>query len=244
MSTVLGVDIGGSGIKAAIVDLTAGVMLTERHRIETPKPAKAKAVGKVVRELVTHFDWSGPVGVGFPGVVQNGIVRTAANLHKSWVDLDADALFTKVTGCDVVMINDADAAGMAEMRYGAGKNHDGTVMMLTLGTGVGSALFRDGQLVPNLEFGHLIIDGEIAENRASSRAKEERDLSMKDWANEVEVMLLEMERLFWPDLFVIGGGISKQFDEFVSYFDKVRTPVVAASMRNNSGIIGAALVQA
>jgi polyphosphate glucokinase len=244
MSLVLGVDIGGTGTKAAIVDLATGTMVTERHRIDTPRPATAKAVGKVVGKLVKHFGWEGPVGVGFPGVVQNGIVRTAANLHKSWVDLDADAHFTKITGCDVVMINDADAAGMAEMRYGAGKNNDGTVIMLTLGTGIGSALFRGGQLVPNLEFGHLVLDGEIAEDRASSRAKEERDLSMKDWANEVEVLLVEMEKLFWPDLFVIGGGISKRFDEFVSYFDKVQTPVVAASMRNHAGVIGAALVQA
>ena len=238
---VLGIDIGGSGMKAAEVDTTKGEMLTERFRIPTPRPATPDAMAEVVAELTSHFGWTGPVGVGFPGVIHHGVVRTAANLDKSWIDVDGDALFTQAAGCDVVMINDADAAGLAEVRYGVAQDVSGVVVMLTLGTGIGSAIFVDGTLVPNTEFGHLIMDGEIAEDRASSRAKEDKGLSMKTWGKELELYLRELEKLLWPDLFILGGGISKEFDSFVGHLDDVRTPIRAAEQLNRAGIVGAAL---
>ncbi len=238
---VLGIDIGGSGMKAAVVDTTIGELVTERHRIVTPKPATPEAMAEVVAELTSHFSWTGPVGVGFPGVIQHGIVRTAANLDKSWIDVDGDALFTEAAGCDVVMINDADAAGLAEVRYGVGQDVSGVVVMLTLGTGIGSAIFVDGTLVPNSEFGHLIMDGKIAEDRASSRVKEDQGLSMKEWGKELEKVLQELEKLLWPDLFILGGGISKEFEDFIEYLDDVRTPIQPAEQLNRAGIVGAAL---
>ena len=238
---VLGIDIGGSGMKAAEVDTTKGEMVTERFRIRTPRPATPDAMADVVAELSSHFGWTGPVGVGFPGVIHHGVVRTAANLDKSWIDVDGDALFTQAAGCDVVMINDADAAGLAEVRYGVAEDVSGVVVMLTLGTGIGSAIFVDGTLVPNTEFGHLIMGGEIAEDRASSRAKEDKGLSMKTWGKELELYLQELEKLLWPDLFILGGGISKEFDKFVGHLDDVRTPIRAAEQLNRAGIVGAAL---
>jgi len=230
-------------MKAAEVDIDTGVIVSDKFRIVTPKPATPEAMADVVRQLTEHFDWTGPVGVGFPGVIQNGTVRTAANLHKSWIDVDGDAVFTKASGCDVAMINDADAAGLAEALFGAGKGVAGTVILLTLGTGIGSAVITDGKLVPNTEFGHLMMDGKIAEDRASSRAKDEKDMSFKEWGKELEKVMMEIEKLFWPKLFVLGGGISKQFDEFEKYLDDVRTPIVAANMLNRAGIVGAALAQ-
>ena len=241
VTRVLGIDIGGSGMKAAEVDITTGEMLTERFRIETPKPATPEAMAEVVAQLTAHYSWTGPVGVGFPGVIQDGIVRTAANLDKSWVDVDGDSVFTEAAGCDVVMINDADAAGLAEARFGAAKDIAGTVILLTLGTGIGSAVFTNGQLVANTEFGHLELNGKIAEDRASSRVKEEKDLSFKKWGKQVEKVLQELEKLFWPKLFVLGGGISKEFDDFKEFLDDVHTPIVAAELRNEAGIVGAAL---
>ncbi len=241
MSLVLGIDIGGSGVKAATVDTVKGEMVSDRHRIVTPTPATPDAVADVARQLAEYHEWTGPVGIGFPGVVQNGVIRTAANLDDSWLDVDGDALFSKTIGCDVTMINDADAAGLAEIRYGAGLGVRGTVILLTLGTGIGSAVFSDGKLVANTEFGHLELDGKIAEARASSRVKDEKDLSFKKWGGEVEDVLREIEKLFWPELFILGGGISKNFDGFSEYLDKVRTPVVPAQMLNKAGIVGAAL---
>lgn len=241
MTHVLGIDIGGSGMKAAVVDTTTGDFVTEKYRIETPKPAKPKPMAAVVKELAEHFDWSGPVGVGFPGVIQDGIIRTAANLHKEWIDVDGDKLFTKASGCDVVMINDADAAGLAEERFGAGEDVSGVVILLTLGTGIGSAVIVGGTLVPNTEFGHLVLDGQIAEDRASSRAKDDLGLSYAEWGAELEVVLQEIEKLFWPDLFILGGGISKSFKKFEKYLGDVRTPVVPAERLNRAGIVGAAL---
>ena len=243
MTRVLGIDIGGSGMKAAEVDTEAGEMLTDRFRLDTPKPATPEAMAEVVGEIVKHFSWTGPVGVGFPGVVVNGIVRTAANLDKSWIDTDGDKIFTDVAGCDVVMINDADAAGLAEVRFGAAEDVKGTVILLTLGTGIGSAVFTDGKLVANTEFGHMVLGGKIAEERASSRIKTQKDLSFKKWGKQVEKVLQEMEKLFWPELFVLGGGISKEFDDFKEFLDDVRTPVVAAEALNKAGIVGAALAQ-
>lgn len=241
MAYVLGIDIGGSGMKAAVVDTISGEFVTKKHRIETPKPATPKAMADVVRQLTEHFEWSGPVGVGFPGVVQDGVIRTAANLHKSWVDVDGDELFTNASGCDVVMVNDADAAGLAEAKFGAGRDVDGVVILLTLGTGIGSAVLVDGTLVPNTEFGHLVLDGKIAEDRASSRAKDDQDLGYKTWGAELESVLIEMEKLFWPNLFILGGGISKSFDHFEKHLSDVRTRVVPAERLNRAGILGAAL---
>lgn len=241
MSLVLGIDIGGSGMKAAPVDTVTGEMVASKHRIATPKPATPEAMADVARQLVSHFEWTGPVGIGFPGVIKDGVICTAANLDESWVGVDGDALFTEVSGCDVSMINDADAAGLAEVRFGAGAGVAGTVILLTLGTGIGSAIFTNGKLVANTEFGHLDMDGKIAEDRASSRIKEDDDLSFKKWGGELEDVLREIEKLLWPELFILGGGISKQFDEFAEYLDKVRTSVVPAQMRNKAGIIGAAL---
>ncbi len=228
-------------MKAAVVDTTTGEFETEKHRIETPQPATPKAMADVVRQLTEHFEWSGPVGVGFPGVVKEGIIRTAANLHKDWIDVDGDALFTKASGCDVVMVNDADAAGLAEARFGAGKDVSGVVILLTLGTGIGSAVMVDGTLVHNTEFGHLVLDGKIAEDRASSRAKDDLDLSYKQWGKELSVVLQEIEKLFWPSLFILGGGISKSFHKFEDHLHDVRTPVVPAERLNRAGIVGAAL---
>lgn len=241
MTHVLGIDIGGSGMKAAVVDTASGEILTDKHRIETPHPARPDAMADVVKQLTEHFEWTGPVGVGFPGVVQSGIIRTAANLDKSWIDLDGDALFTAAAGCDVVMINDADAAGLAEARFGAGEGVAGVVILLTLGTGIGSAILVDGVLVPNTEFGHLVLDGKIAEDRASSRAKDELDLSYKVWGEELSLVLQEMEKLFWPNLFILGGGISKSFKKFDRRLSAVRTNVVPAKWLNRAGIVGAAL---
>ena len=241
MTRVLGIDIGGSGMKAAQVDVVSGEIVSEKHRIDTPRPATPEAMAEVVGQLTSHFDWSGPVGVGFPGVVQNGFVRTAANLDKSWIDVDGDKVFTDVAGCDVVMVNDADAAGLAEVRFGAGKDVNGVVILLTLGTGIGSAIFTNGELVPNTEFGHLDMGGKIAEHRASSRIKDEKDLSFKKWGKQLEDVLQEMEKLFWPELFILGGGISKQFKEFEEHLDKVRAKIVPAEQLNRAGIVGAAL---
>ena len=237
----LGIDIGGTGVKAAVVNTETGEMVSEKHRLLTPKPATPESVAEVSRQLAETLEWTGLVGIGFPGVVQKGFIRTAANLDKSWIDIDGDKVFTGIVGCDVSMINYADAAGLAEVRFGAGKGVAGTVIVLTLGTGIGSAIFSDGKLLSNTEFGHMQMGKKIAEHRASSRAKEENDLSFKKWGHQVEKVLLEMEKLFWPDLFILGGGISKDFDKFEEYLSKVRTKVVPAEMENEAGIVGAAM---
>lgn len=242
MSRVLGIDIGGSGMKAAIVDTDTGELVSDKHRIPTPRPATPATMVPVVAELTRHFDWSGLVGVGFPGVIQAGVVKSAANLDEEWIDIDSDALFSEASSCDVTLMNDADAAGIAEMRFGAGVGASGVVIMLTLGTGIGTAIFVDGKLLPNTEFGHLMIDGKPAEHRASSRVKEEDDLSYKKWGRELEIYMCEMERLFWPDMFILGGGISKSFEKFEKHLDDVRSRVVPAKHFNRAGILGAAMI--
>ena len=238
---VLGIDIGGTGIKAAPVDTTKGTLLTERVKVETPHPAQPDAVAAVVAQHVKNFDWTGPVGLTFPGVVVNGVTMTAANLDPAWVGLDTRALFTKAAGVPVSLINDADAAGLAEMKFGAGAGHQGTVLMLTFGTGIGSALFRDGILVPNTEFGHIEIRGRDAEKRASERAKELHDLSWGKWAGRVDEYLGHMVALTAPDLIIIGGGISRKADKFLPLLTSLRATVVPAAMQNDAGIVGAAL---
>ena len=238
---VLGIDIGGSGIKGAPVDTAQGKLLTERIKLETPHPAAPDAVAKVVRQLVEEFGWTGPAGITFPGVVVDGVTHTAANLDPAWIGLDTRALFDQATGLSTALVNDADAAGLAEMSFGAGAGHKGTVLMLTFGTGIGSALFRAGVLVPNTEFGHIEIRGKDAEHRASERAKEEHDLSWEKWAERVAEYLQHMERLTAPDLVIFGGGVSRKSDKFLHFLTGLRATVVPAGLHNDAGIVGAAL---
>lgn len=238
--SILGIDIGGSGIKGAPVDVDSGRLLSERHRIPTPQPADPATVAGVVAELARHFDWSGAVGCTFPAVVKHGVTMTAANVDPAWVGCDADALFTDTLGCPVTLLNDADAAGLAEMYFGAGRDSRGTVIVLTIGTGIGSAIFVDGTLVPNTEFGHLLIRGKKAEHRASDRVRKDEDLGWQRWADRLSEVLRELEGLFWPDLFILGGGVSRKHEKFLAHLD-CRTPVVPASLKNEAGIVGAAL---
>jgi polyphosphate glucokinase len=240
----LGIDIGGSGIKAAPVDVATGKLLAPRQKIATPRPALPDAVADVVKELATSFGWSGPVGITFPGVVTDGVTRTAANLDPAWIGLDAGSLFAKAAGNPVRVLNDADAAGVAEMTFGAGVGERGTVLMLTFGTGIGSALFTQGTLVPNTEFGHIEIRGEDAEKRASEQAKELHDLSWGKWADRVDEYLHHMEALLWPHLIIVGGGISKQADKWVPRLTGIRARIVPAVMLNDAGIVGAAMATA
>ncbi len=238
---ILGVDIGGTGIKAAPVDVTTGTLAAERVKLATPRPAEPDAIADVVRQLVTGFGWKGPAGIAFPGVIADGITRTAANLEPAWIGLDARALFGKAAGVPVTMINDADAAGLAEMKFGAGAGRKGTVLVLTFGTGIGSALFIDGILVPNTEFGHIEIRGKDAEKRASEHAKALHDLSWGDWAGRVDEYLEHMEALLSPGLFIVGGGISRKSDKFLPLLTGLTAPVVPAAMHNDAGIVGAAM---
>ncbi len=237
---VLGIDIGGSGIKGALVDVVAGEMTTKRHRIPTPDASTPENVAKVVAEVAKHFDWHGPIGCTFPAVVRHGIVYTAANVDKSWIGTDAVALFEQTTGCPVRVLNDADAAGLAEMLIGAGRNQDGVVIMLTFGTGIGSAIFVNGHLLPNTEFGHLPIRGKDAEHRASSKVRDDEDLSWAQWAERVNEFLAQMEFFFSPDLFIIGGGVSKKQHKFLHLLE-TRAEIVPAQLLNEAGIIGAAM---
>lgn len=240
---VLGIDIGGSGIKGAPVDLRTGTLAADRTRIDTPEGATPDDVADVVEQIAESFaDTVGataPIGITVPAVVQHGIVRSAANIDDSWIDTDADALFTRRLGRPVHVVNDADAAGEAEMHFGAGQEVGGVVLLTTLGTGIGSALFVDGTLVPNTELGHLEIDGHNAESRAASSAREREDLSWKDWAERLQRYYSVVERLFSPDLIIVGGGISKKADKYLPLLD-LRAPIVPARLRNQAGIVGAA----
>lgn len=236
-----GIDIGGSGMKAAIVDTATGELLSERFRIDTPKPATPEAMAIVVRELAAEHEWTGSVGCAFPAVVRNGIVGSAANIDESWLDVNADETFTEALDAEVHMINDADAAGLAEVRFGAGRGRDGVVMVLTFGTGIGSGLFIDGVLVPNTELGHLELDGHDAEKRAAASARDRHDLSWKKWAERVERYLQHVEALFSPDLFIVGGGASKRSEKWLPEIS-IDTEIVPAAMQNNAGIVGAALI--
>ncbi|MEU3897748.1 polyphosphate--glucose phosphotransferase [Streptomyces sp. NPDC045251] len=240
---IFGVDIGGSGIKGAPVDLDRGDLAQERCKVLTPHPATPDGVADGVRQVVEHFGWTGPVGLTFPGVVTDGAtVRTAANVDKSWVDTDAGALFgERLGGLDVTVVNDADAAGVAEMHFGAGRDRKGTVVLLTFGTGIGSAVFTDGVLVPNSELGHLELDGHDAEKRASSKVKEDHDLSWEQWAHRVQKYLAHVEMLFSPRLFIIGGGVSRKSHKFLHHIEGIRAEIVPAELQNNAGIVGAAM---
>ncbi|HET7067048.1 MAG TPA: ROK family protein [Nocardioides sp.] len=236
-----GIDFGGTGIKGAPVDLERGELTGERARIDTPRPSTPTAVAEVFAELLERFpDSQGPVGVTVPGVVVKGVVSSAANIDKHWIGEDADRLFTDRTGRDVHVVNDADAAGLAEVRYGAAKGRRGLVIVTTLGTGIGSALVYDGVLVPNSELGHLEIDGHDAEKRAATSARVREDLSWDDWAKRLTTYYSKLEQLFSPELFVVGGGISKKADQFVPLIE-IETEILPARLRNAAGIVGAAL---
>jgi polyphosphate glucokinase len=237
----LGIDIGGSGIKAAPVDVTTGKLLADRLKVDTPRPALPDQVADQVKELTTAFNWSGPVGITFPGVVIDGVTRTAANLDPAWIGLNTAEFLAKAVGNPVRVLNDADAAGMAEMTFGAGVGEQGTVLMLTFGTGIGSALFIKGILVPNTEFGHVEIRGQDAEKRASERAKELHDLSWGKWAERVDEYLQHIEAVLWPSLFIVGGGVSRQSEKWVPRLTGIRARIVPAAMLNDAGIVGAAM---
>lgn len=238
---ILGIDIGGSGIKGAIVDVATGEMKTERYRLETPEGAKPADVAETVDRVVKNFKYRGPVGIGFPAVVIHGVCHSAANIDESWVGTNVDALVGKVTGLPVHTVNDADAAGVAEMRFGAGRGIErGVVIMLTIGTGIGSAVFTDGRLVPNTELGHLEIRGKDAERRASDAARKRKKLSWEEWANRFQEYLEMVEKLFSPDLIILGGGASKEAERFLPHLS-TRAKIIPAQLLNQAGIIGAAI---
>jgi polyphosphate glucokinase len=242
-NVVMGVDIGGTGIKGAPVDIEKGELAGERFRILTPQPATPKAVADVVAEVVEHFGWKGPVGATFPAVVKDGVTLSAANVDKEWIGAKADDLFSERLDLPVTVLNDADAAGLAEMRFGAGRDRSGVVIVVTLGTGIGCGMFLDGKLVPNTEFGHIEIDGHDAETIAADSVRERKELSWKKYATRVEEYLRRLDALLWPDLVIIGGGASKKADKFLPLI-KVRPEVVPAKLQNEAGIVGAALAAA
>ncbi|PRY63774.1 polyphosphate glucokinase [Knoellia remsis] len=238
----LGIDVGGSGIKGAPVDLDKGDFAGKRKRIDTPAKSTPEAVADVIDQIVDHFDevrGDSPIGITVPAVVTQGVVRSAANIDKSWLDFDAEPMLEKRLGHDIVLVNDADAAGVAEIHYGAAKGQKGLVIVTTLGTGIGSAFIFNGTLIPNSELGHLEIDGFDAEKRAASSVKDNEGLSYEEWAERLQRYYSHVENLFWPDLFVVGGGVSKDAEEFLPLL-KIRTKIVAAELENRAGIIGAA----
>lgn len=238
----MGIDIGGSGIKLGLVDIEKGALIGERIKIDTPQPSTPEAVAMCIRDTLRDIGWKGEkIGCGFPAIIQDGIALTAANIDKSWIGVDVEDLLHFYTGHTYHVINDADAAGMAERMFGSIKNVKGTVIMLTLGTGIGSALFYNGLLIPNTEFGHLIYKGQIAEDWVSNRARKDRMLEYDAWAIELAEFLNYLILLFSPHLIVLGGGISFRFDEFAHHFSQLRTPVVSATAYNDAGIIGAAI---
>lgn len=238
---ILGVDIGGSGIKGAIVDTVTGELVTGRHRIDTPQPATPEAVAAVLAQLVLHFHWNGPVGCGFPAAIQHGVARTAANISPSFIGVDIDKLFSEATQCPCYNLNDADAAGMAEMRFGEGLGQSGVVLLITIGTGLGTVFFTEGTLLPNTELGHLYLpNGKKAEHYASDAVRKAEDLGWKRWGKRFNTYLTLMESLYWPDLIILGGGASKKFDKFKQQIT-VEAPVKPAAFLNQAGIVGAAL---
>jgi polyphosphate glucokinase len=239
---ILGIDIGGSGIKAAIVDTITGELLSERHRIDTPKPSEPKAVAKVIKEIVKHFDWKGPVGCCFPTIIVDGQCKHHGNLSEEWVGVKADKLFKKACdGIPFYVSNDADLAGVAEMSLGAGKDKKGKVFVITIGTGIGSALFYNGKLIPNVELGHIYhTNGEIIEKFVSDSARKREKLTLTEWAKRFDIFLQHLKIIHTPELFILGGGISKKFDNFKEHLT-VDIPVKVAKFKNNAGIIGAAM---
>jgi polyphosphate glucokinase len=241
LAAPVGIDIGGTGIKAGRVDLVQGTLAAARERVATPQPATPDAVVEAVREVVELVDAGGTFGITLPSVVLHGVVTTASNIDAAWIGTDAVDLFSSALGRPCGVVNDADAAGMAEVRYGAGKGQGGVVILVTLGTGIGSGLFVDGVLVPNAELGHLHLHHGDAEAWAADSARERDQLSWKAWAKRVSSYLELVESLLWPDLFILGGGVSRRADKFLPFVE-CRTPVVAAALHNDAGIVGAAMV--
>ncbi|NNE25670.1 MAG: ROK family protein [Saprospiraceae bacterium] len=238
---ILGIDVGGSGIKGALVDTEKGVLVSERHRIPTPQPSKPKAVAKTIKQLVSHFKYKGIVGCGFPTVIQDGVATTAGNIDNEWIGTDVKALFEGKTACSFLVMNDADIAGFAEMKFGEGKGKSGMVVMLTVGTGIGSGVFYNGTLIPNIEMGRLLgKDGRPIEYYAGDKARKDQDLDWKTWGKRFDFFLKHIVRTFSPDLFILGGGASKKFDKYKDQLS-IETPVLTARLLNNAGIIGAAV---
>jgi len=237
---VLGIDIGGTGIKGAPVNIKTGQLTGERHRILTPKPATPEAVIATAADIAKHFDWKGPIGCGFPAVIKYSVVHTASNIDNSWIGVNADEKMKQATGQSAVFLNDADAAGLAEMQFGAGKGHEGLVIIVTLGTGIGTSLFINGVLVPNTELGHIELQGKDAELHAAESVRIKKDLNWKKWGVLVNDYLCVLEALLWPDLIIIGGGASKKHARFFPQFT-VKAETVPAQLRNGAGIVGAAL---
>ncbi|NHD17416.1 MULTISPECIES: polyphosphate--glucose phosphotransferase [Actinopolyspora] len=237
-----GVDVGGSGIKGCLVDVEGGVLADDRLRISTPQPSTPDSVAEAVAEIVGKFGWEGPVGITLPCVIKNGTAMTAANIDEDWIDTDAQGLFAKRLGRareEIVMLNDADAAGIAEMRFGAGADRNGLVVVLTFGTGIGSSTFLNGRLVPNTEFGHIEVDGRDAEEEAAASVKDNLELSYEEWAPRVSRYIRSLEKFMWPDLIIAGGGVSKKAHKWLPLL-QTRTPIVAADLKNDAGIVGAA----
>ncbi len=239
----MGIDVGGTGTKYALVDTSTGDLLTERFKFATPKPATPEAIGTSLISAVKHLDWSGPVGIGMPCIVKKGRTLSAANIDKGWIDFDAAGFLEKKLNLPVTMVNDADAAGIAEMSFGKGKDKDGLVLMVTLGTGIGSALFIDGKLIPNTEYGHLKFKGGIAEKYAANSIRKELGLDWEEWSERLCELLAHFERVFNPDMFILGGGVSKKFDIY-GHMLKTSVPIVPAALQNAAGVIGAACLAA
>jgi polyphosphate glucokinase len=237
---ILGIDIGGSGIKGAPVDVENGAFTNDRYRLLTPQPSKPDDVAAVVAEIAKHFEWKGPIGCTFPAIVRNGVTYSAANVDEDWIGTDAQSLFSAATGCPVKVLNDADAAGIAEMTFGAGVGHGGVVIILTFGTGIGSAIFNNGILLPNTELGHLEIRGKDAEHRAADSIRQQEELSWKKWGKRVNTYFQKLEFLFSPDLIILGGGVSKNHEKFFEYLN-TKAQLVPANLLNDAGIVGAAL---
>ncbi len=239
---ILGVDVGASGIKGAIIDVHTGELRTERLRFPTPEPSLPQEVAKVFAQLTKEMEWHGPIGCGFPAIVKKGVSYSASNIDKSWIGANVADLLKKATGSDVFVLNDADAAGMAEMRFGKGKDKTGTVILITIGSGLGTGIFVDGKMIPNTEFGHIYLRGhqEVAEKYASNNAKEREQLSWEAWAKRFDEYLQHMDFLFSPDLFILGGGTSKYFELYKNHFT-IPTPIVPAKLLNNAGMVGAAI---
>ena len=239
---ILGIDVGGTGIKGAMVETSTGVLVSERIRIKTPRPATPEAIGITLKDIVDRHNWTGPVGIGFPAAIQHGISRTAANIDKAFIGLPVTEYFSVQAGCTAYVANDADVAGLAEMRFGAGKDVAGVVLIVTIGTGLGTALFSNGQLLPNTELGHVLLDNGIeAESYASEAVRICENLEWKVWGKRFNRYLTTMENLFWPDLIILGGGVSKKLHKFAPLIT-TQSPIVPAMFLNQAGIVGAALL--
>ncbi|MFY0606733.1 MAG: ROK family protein [Cyclobacteriaceae bacterium] len=237
---ILGLDIGGTGIKGAIVDTQRGTLITERHRIPTPDPATPEAVVATVKELVDFFNWKGLIGSGFPAAIRNEIVMTASNIDKTWIGMNAAEAISKATGCKIHLLNDVDAAGTAEMMFGAGKGQKGVTIVAAAGTGIGTALFINGHLIPNTELGFVMVNGMPGEHYAANSVRKNEELSWEEWGSRLNEYFQRLESLFYPDLFILGGGVSKHFDKYAQYFE-LKTKILPAESKNEAGIIGAAI---